>query len=396
MSESVATSWSQLSISEIADFGSGDMISVAHLHRSRSPRFSVPVYGGNGVAGYTSAATTEHATVILGRVGQKCGVVYRNSEPVWITDNALYARRFKRPVDVRFFARALEAARLNDVKNKNDLPLITQGILRDVKIAWPQTMAEQRAIADALEAADELVESLDGVVRKKRAIRQGMMQQLLTGQMRLPGFDGDWQELSVASKSVMKARIGWQGLKTDEYRESGTHRLVGGTEFVDGRVDWNETPFVDKWRFDQDAYIQLRPGDVLLTKDGSIGKTAYVDSLPGPATLNSGVFVIRPIGGAYDPRFLFFMLRSRAFDEFLTRLTAGSTISHLYQRDLVTLVLCVPPTIEEQRAIAKVLVTADVEIRAISERLNKARAIKTGMMQQLLTGRVRLPVETSS
>jgi len=267
--------------------------------------------------------------------------------------------------------------------------------LRTLAVSLPP-LGEQRAIARAIDDASALISNLECQIAKSHAIKRGLMQQLLTGQTRLPGFDGNWLQLSVASKSVLKARIGWQGLKTDEYRESGTHRLVGGTEFIDGRIDWNATPFVDKWRYDQDAYIQLRTGDVLLTKDGSIGKTAYVDSLPGPATLNSGVFVIRPTAGAYDPQFLFFMLRSRAFEEFLARLTAGSTISHLYQRDLVTLVLRVPPTIEEQRAIAKVLVSAEAEIEALRKRLKKAQAIKTGMMQQLLTGRVRLNIGAES
>ncbi|GAA1821033.1 restriction endonuclease subunit S [Agromyces neolithicus] len=388
--------WPMRSISDIADFGSGDLISVAQLQRRRSPRFSVPVYGGNGIAGFTSTATVSGPTVILGRVGQKCGVVYRNSGPAWITDNALYARRFKRPLDVRFFALALEAARLNDMKNKNDLPLITQGILNDVKLAWPHSMAEQSAIADAVDDVDQCIGALERLVAKKQAIKQSFIQQLLTGDVRLPGFDQPWVSLPVASRSVLKARIGWQGLKTEEYRETGTHRLVGGTEFADGRVDWSKTPFVDKWRYDQDSYIQLRPGDVLLTKDGSIGKTAFVHDVPGPATLNSGVFVIRPVREAYEPRFLYFMLRSRFFEDFIGRLTAGSTINHLYQRDLVTLVLPAPASLEEQRKIAEVLSDAEAEVGALQTRLAKTRAIKTGMMQQLLSGRTQLPAEAAS
>ncbi|WP_344297925.1 restriction endonuclease subunit S [Agromyces neolithicus] len=323
-------------------------------------------------------------------------MVYRNSGPAWITDNALYARRFKRPLDVRFFALALEAARLNDMKNKNDLPLITQGILNDVKLAWPHSMAEQSAIADAVDDVDQCIGALERLVAKKQAIKQSFIQQLLTGDVRLPGFDQPWVSLPVASRSVLKARIGWQGLKTEEYRETGTHRLVGGTEFADGRVDWSKTPFVDKWRYDQDSYIQLRPGDVLLTKDGSIGKTAFVHDVPGPATLNSGVFVIRPVREAYEPRFLYFMLRSRFFEDFIGRLTAGSTINHLYQRDLVTLVLPAPASLEEQRKIAEVLSDAEAEVGALQTRLAKTRAIKTGMMQQLLSGRTQLPAEAAS
>jgi restriction endonuclease S subunit len=269
---------------------------------------------------------------------------------------------------------------------------INQRTLQSISVSFPRSRSEQDAIGHVLSDVDDLIHSLERLIAKKQAIKQGMMQQLLTGRARLQGFSQQWTSLHVASRSVLKARIGWQGLTTSEYRASGLYRLVGGTEFLDGSVNWRATPFVDKWRYDQDIGIQLRQGDVLLTKDGSIGKTAYVDKLPGPATLNSGVFVIRPVRDAYHSRFLYFTLRSRAFAEFLTRLSAGSTISHLYQRDLVGLTLDVPPTVEEQRAIARVLSDAENEIDTLRTRLDKTRAEKQGMMQQLLTGRTRLPV----
>lgn len=257
-------------------------------------------------------------------------------------------------------------------------------------------ISNQDAIANAMTDVDDMVETLERMITKKQSIKQGMMQQLLTGEIRLSGHSGDWAELTVAPKSTIKARIGWQGLKADEYRTNGNYRLVGGTEFADGSINWDQTSYVDKWRFDQDQNIQLCEGDVLLTKDGTIGKTAYVDSLPGPTTLNSGVFVIRPLRNAYDPQFLYFMLRSRYFADFLARLSAGSTISHLYQRDLVTLVLRVPPTLAEQRAIASALADAESEIAKLRQQLDKARATKRGMMQELLTGRTRLkPTETA-
>lgn len=274
-------------------------------------------------------------------------------------------------------------------------PKLALGRIKKFEVLIPKDPKEQQEVSRALREVDELIAGIENAISKKHAMMQGMMQQLLTGRTRLTGFTGAWETLAVASRSVMKARIGWQGLKTDEYRDSGKYRLVGGTEFADGRIDWSKTPFVDKWRYDQDTYIQLRKGDVLLTKDGTIGKTAFVETVPGPATLNSGVFVLRPIRGAYESSFLFFMLRSRVFEEFLARLSAGSTISHLYQRDLATLILEVPPTLEEQRAIAAVLSDAEAEVSALRGRLLKAKAIKMAVMQQLLTGRARLPVEAA-
>lgn len=254
----------------------------------------------------------------------------------------------------------------------------------------------QREVAGRLEDADALIAAIERLIAKKRDIKQGLMQELLTGRTRLPGFTGDWTTLKVASVSHLKARIGWQGLTTEEYRASGTHRLVGGTDFADGRINWNTTPYVDKWRYDQDPNIQLRAGDVLITKDGTIGKIALIDRLPGPTTLNSGVFVLRPKQGAYDSALLFCMLRSRAFDEFVAGLSAGSTINHLYQKDLVTLEFRVPVRIEEQAAIAAVILDVDAELAALDRRLVSARNIKQGMMQELLTGRTRLVSEVAA
>ncbi len=115
-----------------------------------------------------------------------------------------------------------------------------------------------------------------------------------------------------------------------------------------------------------------------------------VKDAPKPATLNSGVFVIRPKQKSFDPVFFYYLLLSRVFEEFLDRLVAGSTINHLYQKDFVDFEFDLPPTIEEQEAIAEVLSDMDAEIAALEERLEKAKAIKQGMMQQLLTGKIRL------
>lgn len=256
--------------------------------------------------------------------------------------------------------------------------------------------AEQNVIAAALDDVDQLVAALERLVSKKQAIKQGLMQELLTGRTRLSGFTKPWKNISIARHSHLKARIGWQGLTTGEYLQSGSYKLIGGTDFRNARIDWESASFVSKWRFDQDRNIQLRVNDVLITKDGTIGKVAIVDSLPFPATLNSGVFVVRPIQGAYESRFLYWLLRSSVFENFIASLSAGSTINHLYQKDLITLTLAFPEDASEQREISSVLDDAESEIRVLEARLETARNIKQGMMQELLTGRTRLPVEEVS
>lgn len=256
-------------------------------------------------------------------------------------------------------------------------------------VAYPD-IKEQERIADVLSDIDSLIATFEKQISKKKAIKQGAMQELLTGKRRLPGFFGEWQDFNLMKYSKVKARIGWQGLKKSEYLNSGHALLVTGTDFDDGRVLWDRCHYVTRPRYEQDRNIQLQNNDILITKDGSLGKAALVQGLTKPATLNSGIFVIRPMQDAYDPVFVYHILSSFVFKNFLDRLSAGSTIIHLYQKDVGKFEFLLPPTIAEQKAIAEVLSVMDADIAALENKLTKYRQIKQGMMQQLLTGKIRL------
>lgn len=194
----------------------------------------------------------------------------------------------------------------------------------------------------------------------------------------------DWEVENLLQNFTLKARIGWQGLTTAEYLQTGEYVLVTGTDFKNGYIDWDNCVYVERSRFIQDKNIQLDIGDVLVTKDGTIGKVAYVDKLPNPTTLNSGVFVVRPKNASIDNRYFYYLLMSSYFDVFLAKITAGSTITHLYQKDFVTFNFVLPPTKAEQTAIATALSDADALISSIEKLIAKKRMIKQGAMQQLL------------
>lgn len=249
---------------------------------------------------------------------------------------------------------------------------------------------EQEAIASVLSAIDKLISTLEKEIEKKKNIKYGTLQKFVTGEERLNGYTDEWVLINMAKKSKLKARIGWQGLTTAEYLDSGYSYLVTGTDFVDGHINWDCCHFVTADRYYQDPNIQLTNGDVLITKDGTIGKVALVDNLSKPATLNSGVFVVRPINHAYSARFLYYVLESRVFRDFLDMLSAGSTIVHLYQKDLVNFSFMAPNTIKEQEAIADIIYDLDCEVRKLEEKLRKYQKIKQGMMSDLLTGKIRL------
>ena len=267
---------------------------------------------------------------------------------------------------------------------------LSVGIVSNLSVIYPENLDEQNEIVSVLSDMDEAISNLQKLIRKKKDIRQGTMQMLVTGKKRLDGFSGDWVKINLAKNSRLKARIGWQGLTTAEYLDEGYSYLITGTDFKDGRINWNDCHYVNYDRYVQDPNIQVSNGDLLLTKDGTIGKVAYISDLNRPATLNSGVFVMKPITDAYTAHFMFYVLESSVFKDFLQQLSAGSTINHLYQKDLVKFDLYVPPTTEEQEAITGILFDMDLDIYKLEEKLSKYQKIEQGMMEELLSGKVRL------
>ncbi|MEK7352782.1 MAG: restriction endonuclease subunit S [Nitrospirota bacterium] len=399
--------WEVKRLGECATFRTGPFGSA--LHKSDYTDDGVPVINpmhiiaGQMVPTRTMTITEKAASnlsdfrlktgeIVMGRRGDmgRCAVV-QSHQSGWLCGTGTMIIRGGN-TDANFLQRVLSSpqviAAIEDTSVGSTMINLNQSTLAGLRIQSPP-LSEQRVIAGALSDVDELLGALEQLIAKKRDLKQATMQQLLTGKTRLPGFRGKWAIRNMAKHASLKARIGWQALTTEEYLGSGTYYLVTGTDFIGGRVNWLTCHFVDEWRYAQDHNIQLRDGDVLLTKDGTIGKVGYVESLHGSATLNSGVFVIRPLEMAFVPLFLFYVLTSRVFDEFLSKITAGSTITHLYQKDFVTFEF-LAPEINEQTAIAEVLSDMDAELAALEQRRNKTNALKQGMMQELLTGRIRL------
>ncbi len=174
-----------------------------------------------------------------------------------------------------------------------------------------------------------------------------------------------WNVSRVKFDSYVKARVGWHGLKSDEFTDEGPY-LVTGSDFKNKTVDWNCCYHCTNERFEQDEFIQLKEGDLLITKDGTIGKLILVEGLPGSATLNSGIFVVRPLHGRYSTAFYFWLLQSSVFFDFVGINKTGSTIVHLYQETFENLPYALPPIIE-QFQIARFLDHETARIDALIE-----------------------------
>ncbi len=172
-----------------------------------------------------------------------------------------------------------------------------------------------------------------------------------------------WTKKKIKHTTYVKGRIGWQGLKSDEFIDEGPY-LITGTDFLNGKINWESCYHISKQRYDEDTYIQLRENDLLITKDGTIGKVAVVDKLPDKASLNSGIFVTRPITDDYITQFMYWMLNSNVFTQFIDYMKTGSTVEHLYQ-NVFEIFLFPIPSIKEQQAIASFLDRETAKIDAL-------------------------------
>ena len=179
----------------------------------------------------------------------------------------------------------------------------------------------------------------------------------------------------------LRARIGWQGLRSDEFKTEGPY-LVTGVDFHNGRVDWDDCYHVTEERYAQDKGIQLHEHDLLITKDGTIGKTAVVVDCPDKATLNSGVFVVRAINNEVVPEFLHYVLHSHWFDLFVRNVLIGSTIKHLNQEKFYKFSF-EAPDVPTQKKIVEVLEAIDAVIDKTREFIKKYTNIKAGMLHDL-------------
>ena len=142
------------------------------------------------------------------------------------------------------------------------------------------------------------------------------------------------QPVKLGDYLYIKGRIGWKGLKKSEYLPVSDYRIINGESLTLSGIDWNKAGYISAERYEESPEIMLNIGDILLSKDGTIGKIGYVDKLETPTSVASGIFVIRNTRQAeISTQFIYYLLKSRLFKAFITSRAEGSVIPHLYQKD---------------------------------------------------------------
>lgn len=320
------------------------------------------------------------------------GYVDDAASEVYLPDRLWLARpRVRSGTDVRWLAYALgfgdAAASVRGLATgtSNSMKNIPKSRLLALEIDVPAP-SEQSAIAETLRAVDDLISSLAQLLAKKRAIKQGMMQELLSGRTRLPSFTNEWDRSSSLGSVAQMSSGGTPPSSIGHYYGGGVPWVSISDMTRGGKYLETTAVTLSAAGLAASAAKLYEPDVVLYAMYASLGECSIA---VGSVSSSQAILGIVP-GPRLDREFLYYYLQSikpkvKLLGQQGTQSNLNAGMVRSFQLDL--------PQVDEQRAIAGVLSDADADIEALEHRLESARAIKQGMMQELLTGRTRLVAE---
>jgi type I restriction enzyme S subunit len=373
----IPEAWEVKPLSELASLYQPITISAKQFKEA-----GYPVYGANGVVGFYHSANHHTWQVTVTCRGSTCGTVNRTVDECWITGNAMVLNCDQnKSLSKDFFYYLLLGQNLSDCITGTGQPQIVRSPIAAFRVAVPPSLPEQRAIATALSDVDALLAALDRLIAKQRDLKQAAMQQLLTGQTRLPGFKGQWEDTTLGE--IGQCIIGLT-YKPENVVEHGL-LVLRSSNVQNGRLAYNDNVHVNLKVAD---HLYTRLGDILVcVRNGSralIGKCAVIDDTAAGVTFGAFMSVYR----TKHWRFIIHAFQSGDIQRQI-RDNIGATINQITNKDMKAFRVKLPPE-DEQTAIATVLSDMDLELAALEQRRDKTRALKQGMMQELLTGRTRL------
>ena len=383
---SAAYDWRDCDISDLCQLQRGFDLTEA----TREPG-SVPVYSSSGISYFHSKAKLHPPAVITGRKGQ-LGRVFFVEEPCWPHDTTLWVKDFKGN-DPKFVSIVLTAFRLERFDAATSVPTLNRNNLIGHPIRIPSP-PEQRVIANALSDVDALLDGLEQLIAKKRDLKQAAMQQLLTGQTRLPGFHDEWKIRHLGDclrflKNGVNSRAELTGDGAVKYLHYGDIHISGQVRLDVRIASMSSLPKERACRLDR-----LEDGDVVFVDASEdlagVGKSVELTGVSN----NEVVAGLHTIAARFDKTILADGFKAwlqfcPAFREQLLRLAAGTKVYATTRTHIASIEMLLP-SVKEQAAIAAVLSDMDAELSALEARRDKTRDIKQAMMQELLTGRIRL------
>lgn len=317
--------------------------------------------------------------------------------------HALIISRFNKKIAYpwfysQYFNSKQGRSRLKELETGTTMKHINVGELVHWLVPLPSTLEEQKAIATALSDADVLISNLDKLIAKKKAIKQGAMQQLLTpphkGGKRLEEFTGEWEEKRLGDV-IIDFQNGYS-FSASGYKDEGIPIVTMAQIGLNGQFQYDENK-VNYWSIEELKNLKsftLYKGDVIMSmtdvtpEKNLIGRMTIVNEL-GPLYLNQRVGHLRINKNLVNPIILIHLSNMRSWRTYSKSIASLGVQANIGTTDIKNGLLWLPK-IEEQNAIAEILSDMDLEIEQLESKKAKYQSVKQGMMQELLTGKTRL------
>ena len=312
---------------------------------------------------------------------------------IWMEEKAIYDYHIwklefdKTDINQDYLYIWLESDKNKIQQNTNGSTMvhITKNMMEERRISLPR-IDEQSAIGSLFRTLDDLLESYKDNLTNYQSLKAAMLSKMFpkVGQtvpeIRLDGFEGEWENIRLGDCAIIKGRLGWKSLKQEEYTEVGPS-MIAGKHIKNGVIDWREVDHIPQWRYDESPDIMLENGDIIFSKDGSLGNPALVSNLKGEATINSTMMLVR-LNNKVSPQFFYQVLTSSVFQKLIYLKVSGSSIPHLFQADMQDFSFFAP-CIEEQQAIGTYFSNLDNLINSYQEKISQLETLKKKLLQDM-------------
>ena len=333
--------WEQRKVSELFKVTRGYVLAATLTEPAKTDEMPYPVYSSqtkdNGLMGYYKDYLYEDAITWTtdganaGTVNYRAGKFYCTNVCGVLLSNEVTANQM--------IAEALNNVAKGYVSYVGN-PKLMNNVMADIEIMIP-THAEER------EKLSVFFRNLDNLITLHQREFAFLCKEK---SKKFRYIKNAWEQRKLSEIATMHARIGWQNLRTSEFLDSGDYMLITGTDFIDGAVNFDTCHYVERERYEQDKHIQIRNGSILITKDGTLGKVAYIQGLTMPATLNAGVFNVEiKDENEVDNRYLFQYLKAPFLMDYVDKKATGGTIKHLNQNILVDFPVVLPHKAEQEK-----------------------------------------------
>jgi len=379
--------WTVAKLGEILTFKNGE--------RPRSANKGIfPIYGANGVMGYSSKFLVDNDfTIVIGRIGTS-GEVHLGMGKIWISDNAIYSTDYDpNKIYVPFIYYLLQFSKLSQFASKTTHPIITQSFLNAFTVVLPP-LPEQKKTAEILGTVDEAIEKVEQAIERTQRLKRGLMQELLTKGIGHKEFkDTEIGRIPKEWEVVRLKKVGNIRYGLSQPPETATHGIpmIRATNIKGGKIIGDEVLRVNPESIPNSKNPYLKEGDVIVVRSGAYtGDIALVTRKWAGAIVGYDL-IISPVRNMVIPEFLAHYLLSNSVQLYFASQRERSAQPHPNSRELGNTLISLPP-LPEQKKIAEILSAVDQRLELLRKRKERLERVKKGLMEDLLTGKRRVKI----